>query len=57
MDIITSIVPNKWAIVKTSPRIIVANKAEVIGVGEKTTVALETSRYESVLYQHTNPAP
>lgn len=57
IDIITSIVPIKWAIVKSSPRSIVAKIAEVIGVGEKTTVALDTSRYDNVLYQHSKPEP
>lgn len=44
-------------IVKTSPRIIVANIAEVTGVGAKTILALDTSRYESVLYQQKSPDP
>ncbi len=57
MEIIIIIVPTIWAIVKCSPRIMVANIAEDIGVGANTVVAFDTSKYDKVLYQHTNPAP
>ena len=53
----TMVVPIKWYIVKISFNKIVADKAVTIGVSEKIMVAIDTSKYESVLYQQYNPNP
>lgn len=41
---IIRIVPNKWAIVKLSPRIKNANIADAMGVGANKIVAFDTSK-------------
>ena len=50
-------VPIKWNIVKISFNKKVANNAVTIGVSEKIMVAIDTSKYVSVLYQQYNPNP
>ena len=57
IDIITRSVPIKWNGVNNSPRIKLAKIKVTIGVGEITIVALDTFRYERVLYQQNNPEP
>jgi hypothetical protein len=57
IDIIMRKVPIRWNIVKTLPKINIANKEVIIGVGAITIVALDTSRYERVLYQQNSPDP
>ena len=53
----TIIVPIRWNKVNTSLRKKVANRAVIIGVGEKIIVAFDTSKYERVLYQQNKPKP
>ncbi len=57
IDIIMRKVPIRWNIVKTLPKINIANKEVIIGVGARTIVALDTSRYERVLYHQNSPDP
>jgi len=54
---ITSRVPMRWNTVNTSPSIKLANKEVTIGVGDIMIVALDTSKYERVLYQQNKPDP
>jgi hypothetical protein len=57
IDIITRKTPIRWKTVKDSPSIKLANNEVTIGVGETIIVALDTSKYERVLYQQNNPDP
>ncbi len=49
--------PIRWKIVKTAPNMKVAKIAVTIGVGDRTIVAFDTSKYDKVLYQQNNPSP
>lgn len=53
----TKKVPMRWNNVNISPSIKLANKDVTIGVGLIIIVALDTSKYERVLYQQNNPDP
>ena len=52
IEIIMINVPIRWNIVNTSPRIINENKAETIGVNERTTLAFPISIYVFRIYNN-----